>query len=179
VAPSAERSVAQSWTSNTKSRIIVCWPVSTNRGSLWRQSLVTLRMSRIRSQRPGFGLRYWLRGRYRLNCSRIFASTRHVIAVAVPQEAPRRCEKNKYLPSRVTIGRKSVCSVSMVLPRCAGSRTRLAREHQWDTTSAGKSNDISCQNCVRYALQPRSTTVICGDTLMHTAVAESRWWGVR
>ena len=42
------------------------------------------------------------------------------------------------------------------------------------TRQAGKSNDILCQNCVRYALQPRSNTVSCGDTLMHTVVAESR-----
>jgi hypothetical protein len=48
----------------------------------------------------------------RLNCSRIFASTRDLsLAVAAPREAPRRCEKNKYLPSGVTIGQKSVCSV--------------------------------------------------------------------
>jgi hypothetical protein len=54
------------------------------------------------------------------------------------------------------------------------TRTRLAREHRRDTASAGKSNDILCQNCVRCALKPRSNTVICGDTLMHTVVAESR-----
>jgi len=57
--------------------------------------------------------------------------------------------------------------------------TRLAREHRRDTTSAGKSNDILCQNCIRCPLKPRSNTVICGDTLMHTVVAGSRWSGVR
>ena len=43
-----------------------------------------------------------------------------------------------------------------------------------DTTSAVKSNDILCQNCVRYALKPRSNAVIYGDTLMHIGVAGSR-----
>jgi hypothetical protein len=43
----------------------------------------------------------------------------------------------------------------------------LARE----APSAGKSNDILCQNCVRYPLKPRSNTMVYGSTPMHIVVA--------
>jgi hypothetical protein len=42
------------------------------------------------------------------------------------------------------------------------TRTRRARERRRHTTAAGNANDVLCQNCVRYALKPRSNTVIAG-----------------
>jgi hypothetical protein len=36
---------------------------------------------------------------------------------------------------------------------------------------ARKSNHVSCQNCVRYPLKPRSNTVISRDTPIHIGVA--------
>jgi hypothetical protein len=51
---------------------------------------------------------------------------------------------------------------------------RVSHASTGDTTSGGKSTDILCQNRVRYAPNPRSHTVICGDTLMRTVVAEGR-----
>jgi hypothetical protein len=66
---------------------------------------VTLRMSRIRSPRPR--LRTAILASWPLS-PELFQDLYidpDVTAVAVPQEAPRRCEKNKYLPFRVTIPR--------------------------------------------------------------------------
>ena len=53
--------------------------------------------------------------------------------------------------------RCSACDGSLAYtPRCLPC-TRPARQHR-DTTSAGKSNDILCQNRVRYRPKPRGTS---------------------
>ena len=44
---------------------------------------------------------------------------------------------------------------------------------RWRNVDA-KCPQVLCQNCVRWALRPRSNSVICGDTLMCISVAGSR-----
>ena len=40
-------------------------------------------------------------------------------------------------------------------------------------STAGKSHDLWCQNCVRYPRKPRSNAAIYGDSPMHIVVAEA------
>jgi hypothetical protein len=59
-------------------------------------------------------------------------------------------------------------------PGIVGPRLRLAREAPAGCDVGRKPNDTVCQNCVRHALKPRSSTVIYGDTSVRIVVAGSR-----
>jgi len=63
---------------------------------------------------------------------------------------------------------RSAMSIRDVLSNAALFALHASRPR---ARSARKSNDILCQNCVRYPLKPRPNTVIYRDTPMHIAVA--------